>query len=286
MTGFGKATGVFDNKKITVELKSLNSKQSDIIVRMPSQYKEKEMELRNLIFAQLKRGKIELSVHVENNGEVGNHSFNASLAKSYFQQLIAFSEDLNIPANDVLSTITRMPDVFQQVREELKPEEWDFLKALVGEGIEKLNQFRSDEGKKLAADFEKRINLIRDNLKVVEKFEPTRLEGIRQRIHKVLTELSGENGVDLNRQEQELIFYIEKLDITEEKVRLTAHCDYFLETMNAGNAQGKKLGFIGQEIGREINTIGSKANNAEIQRAVVQMKDELEKIKEQVLNVL
>lgn len=286
MTGFGKATGVFDNKKITVELKSLNSKQSDIIVRMPSQYKEKEMELRNLIFAQLKRGKIELSVHVENNGEAGNHSFNASLAKSYFQQLIAFSEDLNIPANDVLSTITRMPDVFQQVREELKPEEWDFLKALVEEGIEKLNQFRSDEGKKLAADFEKRIELIRNNLKVVEKFEPTRLEGIRQRIHKVLTELSGENGVDLNRQEQELIFYIEKLDITEEKVRLTAHCDYFLETMNAGNAQGKKLGFIGQEIGREINTIGSKANNAEIQRAVVQMKDELEKIKEQVLNVL
>lgn len=286
MTGFGKATGVFDNKKITVELKSLNSKQSDIIVRMPSQYKEKEMELRNLIFAQLKRGKIELSVHVENNEEVGNHSFNASLAKSYFQQLIAFSEDLNIPANDVLSTITRMPDVFQQVREELKPEEWDFLKALVEKGIEKLNHFRSDEGKKLAADFEKRIELIRNNLKVVEKFEPTRLEGIRQRIHKVLTELSGENGVDLNRQEQELIFYIEKLDITEEKVRLTAHCDYFLETMNAGNAQGKKLGFIGQEIGREINTIGSKANNAEIQRAVVQMKDELEKIKEQVLNVL
>lgn len=286
MTGFGKASGQFGNKKITLEIKSLNSKQSDIIVRIPSLYKEKEMDIRSIIFENLQRGKIEISMHVENNGAESNYSFNKALALNYYTQLKSLSEEIKSTEGDIIATLVRMPDVLRPEKEELDKNEWTVLKDLLEEAIGKLRDFRSQEGKKLKEDFTKRIALILEKLKIVEENEAARLEGIKQRIHKSLQEMVGEDKIDLNRQEQELIFYLEKLDITEEKVRLNAHCEYFMETLESGKSQGKKLGFIAQEIGREINTIGSKANNAPIQRAVVQMKDELEKIKEQVLNVL
>ena len=286
MTGFGKATGEFGNKKISVEIKSLNSKQSDIQVRMSSLYREKEMDLRSLIFKTLKRGKIEANIFVENNGGEGSHSLNKDLAKRYFSEINGLASELNLSAEQILPTLMKMPDVMKSEREELSKAEAAVVYALVDEAITKLTKFRSDEGAQLAKDFEDRIATILDLLKEVEVHEPKRVEGIRARIEKNLNEWVGEDNVDKNRQEQELIFYLEKLDITEEKVRLRAHCKYFIDTMNGELSEGKKLGFITQEIGREINTIGSKANQAEIQRAVVQMKDELEKIKEQVLNVL
>ena len=286
MTGFGKATGQYENKKITLEVKSLNSKQTDIIVRIPSLYKEKEMAIRSYIFENLGRGKIEVSMHIENNGAESNYAFNKSLALNYYKQLKSLSTEIGEKEGDIIATLVKMPDVLRPEREDLNKEEWKVIESLLEEAVSKLNGFRSQEGDKLAKDFEHRIATILEKLKIVEENETTRLEGIKQRIHKSLVDMVGEDKIDMNRQEQELIFYLEKLDITEEKVRLNAHCEYFIETLNNGKSQGKKLGFIAQEVGREINTIGSKANNAPIQRAVVQMKDELEKIKEQVLNVL
>lgn len=286
MTGFGKATGEFGNKKISVEVKSLNSKQSDIQVRMSSLYREKEMDLRSLIFKTLKRGKIEANIFVENNGGEGSYSLNKELATRYFKEVSALANELNLNSEGLLSTLVKMPDVMKPEREELSAEEAAVVYALVDEALDKLTNFREDEGAQLAADFKDRIASILSLLEEVEVHEPKRVEAIRARIEKNLNEWVGEDNVDKNRQEQELIFYLEKLDITEEKVRLRAHCKYFLDTMASDSSEGKKLGFIAQEIGREINTIGSKANQAEIQRAVVQMKDELEKIKEQVLNVL
>lgn len=286
MTGFGKASGQFGNKKITLEVKSLNSKQTDIIVRIPNLYKEKEMDIRSIVFEKLGRGKIEVSMHVENNGAESNYAFNKALALNYYEHLKALSGEIGNPEGDIIATLVRMPDVMRPEREDLKKEEWITIKELLEEAIGKLIDFRSQEGDKLEVDFVQRVEAIKEKLKIVEENEGARLEGIKQRIHKSLVDMVGEEKIDMNRQEQELIFYIEKLDITEEKVRLNAHCEYFMETLTNGKSQGKKLGFIAQEIGREINTIGSKANNAPIQRAVVQMKDELEKIKEQVLNVL
>lgn len=287
MTGFGKASGELGNKKFVVEIKSLNSKQADIIVRMPSNYKEKEMELRSLLYKTLERGKIEFSLFVENNGAESSHGVNQALARSYYSQLKELGESIGESSDDYLGILMRMPEVLRPEREELDPEEWQYIVHLTRQAAEKLMEFREQEGSKLEKDFRERVNEIVSLSKVVEDNEEDRINSVKERIQKSLNELaSSEKNIDSNRQEQELIYYLEKLDITEEKVRLKAHCDYFVETLVGDKSQGKKLSFITQEIGREINTIGSKANNTPIQRAVVQMKDELEKIKEQILNVL
>lgn len=286
MTGFGKATGEWKNKKITIEIRSLNSKQMDLNIKMPSLYRSKELELRSYITKQTERGRMDVSIYVENGMDENAVVINKSLVETYIQQLKEIAQKTNLETNDLLAIAMRMPDVFKQEREELEEEEWAFVMKKIDETITAFNQFRADEGNVLFKDFTERINTIVALLKEIEQLEQPRIQQIRDRIKKNIYEVIPADAVDKNRFEQELIYYIEKLDITEEKVRLRSHCDYFLEALKSPNAEGRKLGFISQEIGREINTIGSKANDAAIQKIVVQMKDELEKIKEQSLNVL
>lgn len=286
MTGYGKASGTHGEKNFTVEIKSLNSKQSDIFVRMPSVYKELELPFRSQIHKQLERGKIEFNLNVESTGIDNVQTINQKAAEEYHKQIVQLSNTLNLETGDVLSNLLKLPEVLQAEKSEIDDEEKQFLQQLTGVALEKLNEFRKNEGEKLHVDFQKRINTILEKLKIVEEHETPRIDAVKDKLTKALKELSDHIDADENRYEQELIYYLEKLDITEEKVRLKAHCEYFNETMSGQKSQGKKLGFILQEIGREINTMGSKANYAQIQRAVVQMKDELEKIKEQMLNVL
>ncbi len=286
MTGFGKATGEWKNKKINIEIRSLNSKQMDLNVKMPSLYRSKELELRSYITKQTERGRMDVSIYVENGMDENAAVINKTLVESYIQQLKEIAKKTDADTDDLLAIAMRMPDVFKQEREELEEVEWVYVMKKVDEAIEVFNQFRADEGNVLLNDFTERINTIVNLLKEIEKLEQARIQQIRDRIKKNVYELIPAEAIDKNRFEQELIYYIEKLDITEEKVRLRSHCDYFLEALKSPNAEGRKLGFISQEIGREINTIGSKANDAAIQKFVVQMKDELEKIKEQSLNVL
>ncbi len=285
MTGYGKATDSYESKKITIELKSLNSKQGDFIIRIPSKFREKELEIRSLLADHLVRGKVELNIHIDQSATKSNQVFNSSLAENYYTELKNFADQVGADS-DIMSHVMRMPDILTSERESLSEEEWDFLKALLVDCIKGIQEFRDQEGAKLADDFKMRIAAIREHLTAVEKRDPERAKNVRERIAKHLSDQVGNEHVDENRFEQELIYYLEKLDITEEKVRLKAHCEYFMETLAKGGPIGKKLGFISQEIGREINTIGSKANDVVIQKVVVQMKDELEKIKEQVLNVL
>jgi uncharacterized protein (TIGR00255 family) len=286
MTGFGKAIGEWENKKITVEIRSLNSKQLDLNVKLPTRYRSKELELRSFISKHAERGRVDVSIYLENGIEENVAVINTSLVESYIEQLKEIANKTNTQAENLLAIAMRMPDVYKQEREELNEDEWQYVMQRVEEALVAFNQYRADEGKILLKDFTERINNIVSLLKEIEKLEQLRIEQIRNRIKKNLYEFIPEEAIDKNRFEQELIYYIEKLDITEEKVRLRAHCDYFLEALKSPHAEGRKLGFIAQEIGREINTIGSKANDANIQKFVVQMKDELEKIKEQSLNVL
>jgi uncharacterized protein (TIGR00255 family) len=286
MTGFGKAIGEWGNKKITIEIRSLNSKQMDLNVKLPTLYRSKELELRSFISKHTERGRVDVSIYVENGIEENVAIINTSLVESYIEQLKEIANKTNTQTDNLLAIAMRMPDVYKQEREELNEEEWQYVMNRVEEAIAAFNQYRTDEGKILLNDFTERINNIVSLLKEIEELEQLRIEQIRNRIKKNLYEFIPEEAIDKNRFEQELIYYIEKLDITEEKVRLRAHCDYFLEALKSPQAEGRKLGFIAQEIGREINTIGSKANDANIQKFVVQMKDELEKIKEQSLNVL
>lgn len=286
MTGFGKAIGQYGNKKLIVEIKSLNSKQTDLTVRMPTLYKEKEMVMRTLLYDKLGRGKIEFNLYVENNGAESNYTINKDLALNYFTNLKALADEIGESERSYLSTLIKLPEVVRAEREEMNEEEWSYIEKLTHEACDHLTDFRRQEGEKLYKDFTARIDGILEHFETVKAHETERVDSVRQRISKALEDNVSSDKIDKNRQEQELIYYIEKLDITEEKVRLKAHCEYFMETLNTGDSQGKKLGFITQEIGREINTIGSKAYHAPIQKAVVQMKDELEKIKEQVLNVL
>ncbi len=288
MTGFGKASAEYKDKKITIEIKSLNSKQSDVNIRMPQQYKEKELVLRNELIQHLNRGKIDLSVWIEGGEGDKTIQFNEGLIKEYYEQLERVSKTINQPLENeqVMQIIMRMPDVLKTEQKELDEKEWEVILKTVKEAIKQLNTFRLQEGEMLAKDFEKRIGRIVDFLNLIKPFEKERIEKIRERINQNLKEFIESQDVDKNRFEQEIIFYLEKFDITEEKVRLRNHTSYFLETLKKEEMPGKKLGFITQEIGREINTIGSKANHAEIQKLVVQMKDELEKIKEQLLNIL
>jgi uncharacterized protein (TIGR00255 family) len=288
MTGFGKATVECGNKKIVVEVKSLNSKQLDVNLRLPNLYKEKDIEIRNMIKLALDRGKVDMTIHYDENEKEKDVAVNQEVVAQYFHQMLNVASSLGVTLNqgELLQTIMRFPDTLQIQAEELNEEEWIALRSGIEQALEALNQFREQEGKVLISDILYRIELIQNLANEVPQFEEQRVITIKQRLQEKLNEWSEIKNVDKNRLEQELIYYLEKLDITEEKVRLANHCKYFVETAEQEEAPGRKLGFIAQEIGREINTMGSKANDHDIQKLVVRMKDELEKIKEQSLNVL
>jgi len=283
MTGYGKAEANLQNKKVTIEIKSLNSKQIDMNFRMPSSLREKELLSRKKISSQIKRGKIDVSIFVEFIGVQKTVSLNKELIKSYYQELKEISNEIDTDEN-LMSIVMRMPEVLTQKKESIDESEWLNIDSILDQAIANLNQFREDEGKVLQKDFEARINTIKTLLIEIEEVEKLRIDKIKARLKEKIDALKVE--VDPSRLEQEIIFYIEKLDINEEVVRLANHLEYFIENLKTDSSQGKKLGFICQEIGREVNTIGSKSNDAKMQQIVVQMKDELEKIKEQILNVL
>ena len=287
MTGYGKAVVAYKDKKIHVEVKSLNSKQLDLNTRIAPLYREKEMEMRQMVAEALIRGKVDMSVWIEKDMAVDPTPINAALVENYYQQIKSISEKTGIPVpEDWFYTLLRMPDVLTKTdTEELDDEEWKTVKGAVSEALKNLVDFRTQEGAALQKKFTEKIDNIAMLLAEIEPYEKSRGEKIKQRIVEGLQQIPGVD-YDKNRLEQELIYYIEKLDISEEKQRLTNHLKYFRDTMNEPAGQGKKLGFIAQEMGREINTTGSKSNQAEMQNLVVKMKDELEQIKEQVLNAL
>ena len=287
MTGYGKAVVAFKDKKISAEIKSLNSKQLDLQTRIAPLYREKEMEIRQMIATALERGKVDFSLWIERDAGVEATPVNGALVENYYHQLKDLAGRVGIPEpQDWMSTLVRMPDVLAKTEQvELTDEEWAAARQAVVEAIEALVGFRRQEGAALEKKFNEKVDNIERLLAEIEPYEKARVEKIRQRIVDGLQQIPGVE-YDKNRLEQERIYYIEKLDISEEKQRLTNHLKYFRETMRDGHGQGKKLGFIAQEMGREINTTGSKSNLAEMQNIVVQMKDELEQIKEQVLNAL
>ena len=287
MTGFGKATCEYANKKIVVEIKSLNSKQLDISTRVSGLYREKDIEIRNELSQQVERGKVDFALYVDNSGKESVTQINQSVVESYYQQIRQLSENIGIevPSN-WFEVLLRLPDTMKTETIELDENEWLEIRKTIAEAVNQLREFRIQEGKSLEAVFNARIAHIGELLTQIEPFEQERVEKIKTRLQENLQALSEKIDYDNNRLEQELIFYIEKLDVNEEKVRLRNHLDYFIETMQNEKAPGKKLGFIAQEIGREINTLGSKSNHSEMQKIVVAMKDDLEQIKEQVLNVL
>ncbi|MDR1814032.1 MAG: YicC family protein [Tannerella sp.] len=286
MTGFGKTIAELPNKKVTVEIKALNSKQMDILVRSVPTYREKEMEIRSLLSQTLERGKVEFIITVEHTGASADTMINTAVLESYKNQIETISQKFGLKTpDDWFPMLMRLPEVITTDAEELDEEEWKVVYNAINEAINKLQEFRIQEGAMLGKFFEQKIARIAELLKSIEPYENERIEKIRSRIMENLYNVP-EIQVDINRLEQEMIYYIEKLDINEEKSRLDNHLKYFLKTLGGGEGQGKKLGFIVQEIGREINTLGSKSNHAEMQQIVVRMKDELEQIKEQILNVL
>lgn len=288
MTGFGKAEKVYLNKKIVVEVRSLNSKQLDFNLRLPSIYRDIEMDIRNRVSGMLQRGKIDMSVSIEEAGEAQITPINEPVFSAYYKQIQVISQNNGIPLNpsEIVPAILRLPDVLKVQKDEIASDELNTVLQACDEAIRNLTEFRAKEGAILEADMVKRVALILNYLDQVEPFESQRIQDVRQRLTDGLRQLASDVKLDENRFEQEVIYYLEKLDITEEKVRLRQHCTYFTETINEKEPVGRKLGFIAQEMGREINTLGSKANNADIQKLVVLMKDELEKIKEQSLNIL
>lgn len=286
MTGFGKATAELSNKKITVEVKSLNSKQLDLSVRIPSVYKEQELNVRSLIARRLERGKVDFAIYVENTSKETTSQINQNVLESYYNQIKNSSEKLGIEVpSDWFQVLLRLPDVLKYEVQDADEEEWKVVANVINEALDQLVEFRKQEGKMLEDLFIRKIANISSLLSEIEPFEAERVEKVKTRIIEALEKIENFD-YDKNRFEQEMIYYIEKLDINEEKARLRNHLKYFLETLNDTSGQGKKLGFITQEMGREINTTGSKANHVQMQQLVVQMKDELEQIKEQVLNVL
>jgi uncharacterized protein (TIGR00255 family) len=285
MTGFGSATVEFASKKITIEIRSVNSKFLDLNLRLPSAYKEKEMMLRAELSRLLERGKAEVNFNVEST-DVRRTGINRPLAKAYYEEFSSLSKELNLGTTDFLRIILTMPDVMNAESGELNPEEWTAVETGFRKAVENFNSFRKQEGLTLENDMSDRIAAIVIGITELEKHEQPRIDSIRKRLQGTMDEFIQFANIDRNRFEQELIFYIEKLDISEEKVRLRNHCEYFMETIKSDPSAGKKMNFISQEIGREINTIGAKANDANMQRIVVNMKDELEKIKEQSLNIL
>jgi len=282
MTGFGKASLQLPTKKITVELKSLNSKGLDLNTRMPSVFREMELGLRNQLSQRLERGKIDFSLYIEVTGEETSSKINVPIVKGYINQMKAVIP--NADETELMKMAVRMPDALKTERDEIDENEWREIQKVIDEALENIAQFRKDEGVSLEKEFLHRIANIMTLMNNAVAYDVERVETVKTRLRTALDELK--ENVDENRFEQELIFYLEKYDITEEKVRLENHLNYFIETIAGTEANGRKLGFITQEMGREINTMGSKSNHAEMQKLVVQMKDELEKIKEQVLNVL
>ena len=297
MTGYGKAELNLDNANFTIEVKSLNSKQIDVTVKMSSIYRDKEIGLRKLLSEKLQRGKIELSIWREKSASSSNYILNTEVIKGYHQQILQLKKDLGLKWNmwtftpfqakstDIIPALLKMPDVMQKGEEKADENEWEEIAKGIDIAIENILQFRLDEGKILEDDIFSRINILSSLLTEIAPFAKERMEKVKQSLNEKLLELDSKN-IDANRFEQELIYYLEKQDITEEQVRLDAHLNYFIETMKTDSPNGKKLGFIGQEIGREINTIGAKSSDAAMQKIVVKMKDELEKIKEQLLKIL
>ena len=297
MTGYGKATLNLKNANFTIEVRSLNSKQVDINIKMSSAYREKEMALRKLLSEKLQRGKIELSIWRESSESSKKHTLNTELIKQYYQEILHLKDDLNLKNNiwgtnfyrlnkvEIIPTLLKMPEVMKKKEEHLSEDDWEDISTGINDAITNILQFRLDEGKKLEKDIRKRIDIITQLLKEVTPLAKKRIQKVRSNLQDKFTKLDFKK-IDANRLEQELLYYLEKQDITEEQVRLDTHLQYFLQTMKTTSPNGKKLGFIVQEMGREINTIGSKSSDAEMQKIVVQMKDELEKIKEQLLNIL
>ncbi|MEI6346684.1 MAG: YicC/YloC family endoribonuclease [Bacteroidota bacterium] len=286
MTGFGKAQFSFESHQTTIEIKSLNSKQLEVNLKLPASYRDKEQDIRTLIAREIGRGKVDCYINIENNSS-SNIAINQSMLTAYYHELKAMSDELqpNIPV-DIFSIAAKMPDVISTVKEEISEEEGTLLLSGITNAISQLVDFRKHEGAVLKSDIMGHISNIAELLQKVEPFEFMRVNQIRERIEKSINDINPSIQIDQNRLEQEMIFYIEKFDISEEKVRLKKHLEYFQTAINDEVSNGKKLGFVAQEIGREVNTIGSKANCFEIQQIVVQMKDELEKIKEQLLNIL
>lgn len=287
MTGYGKCNVEMPGKRIKVEIRSLNSKQFDAGFRLPHLYREKESEIRLMLISGLERGKVELSVSVDTDEEAPQYTFNRDIARAYYKEIKTLAGELGLTINaEVIGTLVKMPDVLKAGQPELSEEEWEKLRTAVNGAIESLNIFREHEGGALEKDLINRVNIIQRLLGEIKPFEDERIGKLRERLNRQFEDLQKQNSIDANRFEQEIIYYLEKFDINEEKVRLEKHCAYFLETMQENGSNGKKLSFISQEMGREINTLGSKANDADIQRIVVLMKDELEKIKEQLFNIL
>jgi uncharacterized protein (TIGR00255 family) len=287
MTGYGKSIAETPLKKITIEIKSLNSKQLDVNTKLPWQYKEKEPEMKSIISQKLDRGKIDLSIFFDILDDENIPVINTSVVKKYFYQMKEISEELNLDLNEhILSTILRLPETLKTEKSELTEDEWELIKKQLLESINMLDLYRIEEGNALEKDLRNSLGRIISSLDSIEPFEEGRIKKVREKLLSILNENVNSENIDKDRFEQELIFYLEKFDINEEKVRLRKHCEYFIETLNTPPPNGKILNFISQEIGREINTIGSKANDASIQKLVVMMKDDLEKIKEQSLNVL
>ncbi len=287
MTGFGKAIAGTSQKKISLEIKSLNSKQLDLNLKLPWLYKDKEPEIRNIISKRLDRGKIDVAVFIDTISDETVPVINKAVVKNYFTQLSEVVGELDLKLDhNAIHTIMKLPDALKIDRQELDEGEWEMVKGILEESLNLTEKYRIEEGAAIEADFRRAISVIIRLLNEVGSLDAARIERIRHRLGSSLSEFLANDNVDKNRFEQEVIYYIEKLDINEEKVRLGKHCDYFLEKLDGPSPNGKILNFISQEMGREINTIGSKANDAEIQKLVVMMKDELEKIKEQTLNVL
>ncbi len=287
MTGYHKLSFNYAEKTIHIEIKTLNSKYLDINTRIPSVYKEKELAIRELIHNKLTRGKVEYNIYVDLSGSSSSTVLNQDLFIDYYNQLKEIAQKANIPfETDAFAVISKMPDIMKQERQEIEDEEWNNILAKTNECLDMVIQYRKDEGISLDKDIRQSTQNIQNMIYEVEPFEANRIEEVKKNLSKQLEKLPKSIETDKNRFEQELIYYLEKLDINEEKVRLRNHCNYFIETLNADTSSGKKLGFIAQEMGREINTMGSKANDSNIQKIVVQMKDELEKIKEQVLNIV
>jgi uncharacterized protein (TIGR00255 family) len=287
MTGYGKAFAETPQKKIIIEIKSLNSKQLDLNTKLPWLYKEKETEIRNLVSQKLDRGKIDFVIYFDILDEDVATVINKSAVRSYYKQFRDIAEELSIKLDDqIFSAIMKLPDTLRTEKAEMPENEWELVKANILESLSMLNLYRIEEGNSIMTDMKRCIAKILSLLETVATFEAGRITRMREKLNTILEQNLATENIDKNRFEQELIFYLEKYDINEEKVRLKTHCDYFVETMNTPSPNGKILNFIAQEIGREINTIGSKANDASIQKLVVMMKDELEKIKEQTLNVL
>ena len=287
MTGYGRAECDLSNMIYTIEIKSLNSKQLDTSVRVPVLLREKELEIRSILNKELQRGKIEFGIYQEVKEGAAGYSINLPVVKEYINQLRKISGEVGMEESErILQVAMRLPDAMKSQKEVLSDEDWDLVRQSIREALDELVSFRTQEGRATQDDMSLRFHSILARLNQIEPFEEERIARVRNRILTALEELKKDIKADQNRLEQEMILYLEKMDITEEKVRLKNHCKYFMETLKDEASSGKKLGFISQEMGREINTLGSKASDSEIQRLVVEMKDELEKIKEQVLNVL